>query len=60
MSGRVVALGGALAMVLLLGALTIDVLIRTGFDVLVLISLAIVGMVGVGVVGALFNPPSRK
>ena len=55
MSGRVVALGGALAMVLLLGVLTIDVMIRTGVDVLVLISLAIVGMVGVGVVGALFN-----
>jgi hypothetical protein len=59
MSGRVVALGGALAMVLLLGALTIDVMIRTGLDVLVLISLAIVGMVGVGVVGALFNPPEK-
>ena len=59
MSGRVVALGGALAMVLLLGALTIDVMIRTGVDVLVLISLAIVGMVGVGVVGALFSPPGK-
>ena len=59
MSGRVVALGGALAMVLLLGVLTIDVMIRTGFDVLVLISLAIVGMIGVGVVGALLNPPEK-
>jgi hypothetical protein len=59
MSGRTVALGGTLAMVLLLGVLTIDVMIRTGFDVLVLISLAIVGMVGFGVVGALFNPPEK-
>jgi hypothetical protein len=59
MSGRNVALGGTLAMVLLLGALTVDVMIRTGFDVLVLISLAIVGMVGFGVLGALFNPPGK-
>jgi len=58
-SGRVVALVGTLAMVLLLGALTIDVMVRTGFDVLVAISLAIVGMVGFGVLGALFNPPEK-
>ena len=57
MSGRVVALVGTLSMVLLLGALTIDVMVRTGVDVLVLISLAIVAMVGFGVLGALFNPP---
>ena len=59
MSGRTVALGGTLVMVLLLGVLTIDVMVRTGFDVLVLISLAIVGMVGFGVLGALFNPPDK-
>ncbi|HYI81246.1 MAG TPA: hypothetical protein VEW67_10345 [Thermoleophilaceae bacterium] len=59
MSGRVVALVGSLAVVLLLGGLTIDVMVRTGFDVLVAISLAIVGMVGFGVLGALFNPPER-
>jgi hypothetical protein len=59
MSGRTVALGGTLVMVLLLGVLTIDVMIRTGFDILVAISLAIVGMVGFGVLGALFNPPER-
>jgi hypothetical protein len=58
-SGRVVALVGTLAMVLLLGGLTIDVMVRTGFDVLVLISLVIVGMVGFGVLGALFNPPEK-
>jgi hypothetical protein len=59
MSGRNLALGGTLAMVALLGGLTIDVMIRTGPDVLVLISLAIVGMVGFGVIGALFNPPEK-
>ncbi len=59
MTGRVVALVGTLAMVLLLGGLTIDVMVRTGFDILVLISLVIVGMVGFGVLGALFNPPEK-
>ena len=59
MTGRVVALVGSLAVVLLLGGLTIDVMVRTGFDVLVAISLAIVAMIGFGVLGALFNPPER-
>jgi hypothetical protein len=58
-TGRVVALVGTLAMVLLLGGLTIDVMVRTGFDILVLISLVIVGMIGFGVLGALFNPPEK-
>jgi hypothetical protein len=57
MSGRTIALGGTLALVLLLGGLTVDVMIRSGFDVLVLISLLIVGMVGAGAIGALLNPP---
>lgn len=59
MSGRTVALVGTLAMVALLGLLTIDVMVRTGFDVLVAISLVIVGMIGFGVLGALFNPPEK-
>ncbi len=59
MSGRTVALVGTLAMVALLGVLTIDVMLRTGFDVLVAISLVIVGMIGFGVLGALFNPPEK-
>jgi hypothetical protein len=59
MSGRPIALGGSLALVALLGALTIDVMVRTGFDILVGISLAIVAMVGFGVAGALFNPPGK-
>jgi uncharacterized ion transporter superfamily protein YfcC len=58
-SGRTVALVGTLAMVALLGVLTIDVMLRTGFDVLVAISLVIVGMIGFGVLGALFNPPEK-
>ena len=59
MNGRLVALGGTLALVLLLLGLTIDVMLKSGFDVLVLISLVIVGMVGFGVLGALLNPPEE-
>lgn len=59
MNGRTVALGATLALVALLGGLTIDVMLKSGFDVLVLISLAIVGMVGYGVIGALLNPPKE-
>ena len=59
MNGRLVALGGTLALVLLLLGLTIDVMLKSGFDVLVLISLLIVGMVGFGVLGALLNPPEE-
>jgi hypothetical protein len=57
MNGRNVALGGTLALVVLLGGLTVDVMLDSGFDILVLISFVIVGMVGYGVLGALFNPP---
>ena len=59
MSGRVVALVGTLSMVLLLGALTIDVMLKSGIDILVVISLALVGFVGYGVVGALLHPPEE-
>jgi hypothetical protein len=59
MKGRNVALVGTLAFVALLGLLTIDVMVRTGIDVLVLASLAILAMVGFGVVGALLNPPEE-
>jgi len=59
MGGRNVALGGTLLLVLLLGGLTIDVMLKSGFDVLVAISLVIVGMVGYGVLGALLNPPEE-
>ena len=59
MNGRLVALGGTRALVLLLFGLTIDVMLKSGFDVLVALSLAIVGMVGFGVIGALLNPPEE-
>jgi hypothetical protein len=57
MTSRTAALSGALLFVVALAALTIDVMVRTGVDALVLIALAIAAMVGFGVVGALRNPP---
>jgi hypothetical protein len=45
---------------LALGFLTLDVLIRTGPDVLTLTSLVIVAMFAFGVVGALREPPDRR
>jgi|GEM_PF-4823347 len=57
MSSRTAALSGALLFAVALAGLTIDVMVRTGVDVLVLVALAIAGMVGYGVLGALRNPP---
>ncbi len=59
MKGRNVALVGTLAFVALLGVLTLDVMVREGIDVLVVVSLAILAMVGFGVIGALLNPPGE-
>jgi hypothetical protein len=57
MSSRTAALSGALLFVVALAGLTIEVMIRTGVDVLVVVALVIAGMVGYGVLGALRNPP---
>jgi len=59
MAGRTAALIGTLAFVLLLAVLTIDVMARTGIDVLVVLSLVVLAMVGAGALGALFNPPEK-
>lgn len=59
MSSRNVALGGTLLLVLLLAGLTIDVIRKSGVDVLVVISLLLIAFVGYGVLGALLNPPEE-
>lgn len=59
MTGRMAALVGTLALVALLGVLTIDVIVRTGFDVLVAASLVVLAMVAFGVLSALLNPPQE-
>ncbi|MEJ7715765.1 MAG: hypothetical protein WKF40_08740 [Thermoleophilaceae bacterium] len=59
MPGRTAALVGTLALIGLLAYLTISVIIRDGFTVLVFVSLVILAMFSFGVVGALINPPKE-
>ena len=59
MNARTAALLASLALIGLLAFLTIDVMIKDGFTPLVAISLLILGMLGIGVVGALTTPPGE-
>jgi hypothetical protein len=59
MRGRRTALAATLALIGLLGFLTFDVLIRKGFDILILVSLVILATFSFGVVGALIHPPEE-
>ncbi len=59
MNARSAALAATLSLIALLGVLTIDVMIKEGIDVLVLLSLLILAMFGFGVLGALRNPPGE-
>ena len=60
MPGRNLALGGALAVVALLTFLTVSVIVDDGIDVLTVVSLVILLVIGVGVFGALNNPPDER
>jgi hypothetical protein len=55
--GRTLALSASLALIGLMALLTIDVAIESGVDVLVVVSLAVLALLGIGVVGALTSPP---
>ena len=59
MNARNAALLASLALIGLLAFLTISVMINDGFTPLVAISLLILGMLGLGVVGALTTPPEE-
>jgi hypothetical protein len=54
---RTLALGGTLAIICLLAFLTISVAVRDGIDVLVVVSVIILALLGIGVLGALSAPP---
>jgi hypothetical protein len=54
---RTLALSASLALIGLLAILTINVAIENGVDVLVVLSLLILGLLGIGVVGALTSAP---
>jgi hypothetical protein len=57
MEGRTLALGGSLALICLLAFLTVRVAVREGIDILVVVSLAVLAMLGLGILGALTGPP---
>jgi hypothetical protein len=45
--------------VVLFAAMTIDVVARTGFDVITGLALLVLALIGFGVIGALRNPPNE-
>jgi hypothetical protein len=49
----------AVVFVVIFGAMTIDVVIRTGFDVITGFALLVLALIGFGVIGALRNPPNE-
>jgi hypothetical protein len=54
---RTLVLAGSLAIICLLGFLTVRVAVREGIDVLVLVSLGVLALLGFGVLGALTSAP---
>ncbi|HEX2087108.1 MAG TPA: hypothetical protein VHF89_15615 [Solirubrobacteraceae bacterium] len=52
-------LAAALTFIVILGALTLVVLVRTGPDILTVVSLLVLAMFAFGIVGALRNPPDQ-
>ena len=59
MEPRRIILAVALLSILGLGALTVDVLISEGLDILVAASLLVLAMFGFGIVGALLHRPDE-
>ena len=54
---RTLVLGGTLAIICLLAFLTISVAIEDGIDILVVVSVIVLALLGIGVLGALSSPP---
>lgn len=50
-------LAAALVFIAVLAALTVTTVVRTGPDILTLVSLVVLAMLGVGIVGAIRHPP---
>jgi hypothetical protein len=57
---RTFVLLASLAMICLLAFLTISVAIEDGVDVLVVVSVVVLALLGFGVLGALWSPPSDE
>jgi hypothetical protein len=54
---RTLVLGLSLAIICLLAFLTISVAVRNGIDILVVVSVIVLALLGIGVLGALTSPP---
>jgi hypothetical protein len=54
---RTLVLGGTLLIICILAFLTISVAVEDGIDVLVVVSVVILALLGIGVLGALSSPP---
>jgi hypothetical protein len=54
---RTLALGGTLVIICVLAFLTISVAARDGIDILVVVSVIVLALLGIGVLGALSTPP---
>jgi hypothetical protein len=54
---RTIVLGVALAFIAVLGFLTLFVLFSSGPDVLVVVSIVILGLFAFGIIGAMATPP---
>jgi hypothetical protein len=54
---RALVLGGTLLIICLLAFLTISVAVKDGIDILVVVSIIILLLLGIGVLGALSTPP---
>ena len=59
MGARSLVLGVALLFTVALGALTLSVALRQGVDILVVVSVVILGLFTFGIVGALLHPPDE-
>jgi hypothetical protein len=59
MAGRSIALWSSIVVIALLAFLTFYVLVAEGFDWMVLMALVILAFLGVGVIGALTQPPNE-
>ena len=53
-------LGAALALIALLAFLTVRVALEEGVDILVIVSFAVLALLGFGVLGALTAPPDDE
>lgn len=54
---RTLALVGTLLVICLLAVLTISVAVDDGIDILVVVSVIVLALLGIGVLGALSSPP---